>query len=270
MVENPSTAQVILTRKDSLAVITLNRPESRNALAPETIQQFGDALEQCRRPDIRALLITGSGGAFCSGADVKNFSDTLESGGGEALSAHLESLAGDLHRRVILAIRDLEKPVVAAVNGVAAGAGFSLALACDLRLASSNARFFMAYANIGCTADGGSTYMLPRLVGMGKAMEIYTAAQPMSAEYALDMGIVNQVIPAPNFDRHSLELAVKLSHGPTAAYARVKALFNQSWENSVSQQLDAETGAISIALTRDFQEGIRAFANKRQPWFQGH
>lgn len=270
MAENRPSDQVLLTRKDALAVITLNRPESRNALAPDTIRQLGDTLEQCQRPDMRAVLITGSGGAFCSGADVKNFADSLENGGGAALSAHLEAVANELHERVILAIRRLEKPVVAAVNGVAAGAGFSLALACDLRVAAGSARFLMAYSNIGCTADGGSTYMLPRLVGLGKAMEIYTAGQPMSAEYAREMGLVNQVIPDQNFERHSLEMATKLAHGPTAAYARVKALFNQSWDNDIDRQLDAETSAISgIALTRDFQEGIKAFADRRQPWFQG-
>lgn len=268
---NQDSPQVTLARKDSLAVITLDRPESRNALAPGTITQLGDALEECGRREVRAVLITGRGGAFCSGADVKDFAGTLEREGPAGLSAHLDSLADTLHRRVILAIRQLEKPVVAGINGVAAGAGFSLALACDLRLAASSARFLMAYANIGCTPDGSSTYMLPRMVGLGKAFEIYTASQPMSAEYAREVGLVNQVFPDTGFERHALETATRLAQGPTAAYARAKALFNQSWDNGLEQQLDAETAGISgIALTRDFQEGIRAFDAKRQPWFQGH
>lgn len=261
---------VKLTRRDSLAVITLNRPQARNALTPDMISALGDAIQSCRSRDVRAVLITGTDGAFCSGADVKNLLDHQEGGGSEALSSHLRGLADELHQRVILGIRRLEKPAVAAVNGVAAGAGFSLALACDLRVASNNARFLMAYANIGVTADGGSTYMLPRLVGMGKAMEIYTASQPMSAEYALEVGLVNQVIPAANFERHSLEIATRLAQGPTIAYGQVKALFDHSWDNTLESQLDAETNAISqIVLTNDFQEGIKAFTQKRQPWFQG-
>ena len=263
--------QVSLTRKDGLAVITLNRPEARNALSPAMIADLGNALETCRRPQVRAVMITGSGGAFCSGADIKDFLSQQESGGSEALSNHLRVLAGELHQKVIVALRRLEKPVVAAINGVAAGAGFSLALACDLRLAAHDARFLMAYGNIGCTADGGSTYLLPRLVGFSKALELYTASQPISAEYARELGLVNQVIPAENFPRHSLEAASRLAQGPTAAYGRVKTLFNQSWDNGLESQLEAETEAISqIALTRDFREGILAFSQKRQPWFQGN
>ena len=262
---------VKFSRMDALAVITLNRPQTRNALGPSMVSDLGAALQSCQRSDVRAVLITGTDGAFCSGADLKDLVSRQEEAGAEGLSQYLRSLADDLHRGVILAIRQLEKPVVAAVNGVAAGAGFSLALACDLRLVSSSARFLMAYANIGCTADGGSTYLLPRLVGLGKAMEIYTASQPMSAEYAQEMGLVNQIIPAETFERHSLEIASRLAQGPTAAYARVKALFNASWDSSLEAQLDAETLAIGqIALTQDFQEGIKAFTQKRQPWFQGN
>ena len=257
-------------KQDALAVITLDRPEARNALSPDMVADLGQAVQRCQRPDVRAVLITGAGNAFCSGADVKDFVQVLDEAGPDTLSEHLRQLAESLHQEVILPIRQLEKPVVAAINGVAAGAGFSLALACDLRLASSKARFLMAYANIGATADGGSTYLLPRLVGLGKALEIYTASQPLSAEYASTMGLVNQVIPAENFPRHSLEIATRLSQGPTVAYGKVKALFNQSWDNALEAHLSAETDALSqIGLTHDFQEGIRAFSQKRQPWFQG-
>jgi 2-(1,2-epoxy-1,2-dihydrophenyl)acetyl-CoA isomerase len=265
-----ASEQVKLSKQDTLAVITLDRPEARNALSPDMVADLGRALQHCQRPDVRAVLITGVGNAFCSGADVKDFVQVLEEAGPEALSEHLRQLANMLHQEVILPLRQLEKPVVAAINGVAAGAGFSLALACDLRLASNNARFLMAYANIGATADGGSTYLLPRLVGLGKALEIYSAAQPLSAEYASEMGLVNQVIPSADFQRHSLEIATRLSQVPTTAYGRVKALFNQCWDNTLEAQLEAEAEALSeIGMTRDFQEGIRAFSQKRQPWFQG-
>ncbi|PKB78506.1 MAG: hypothetical protein BZY88_17995 [SAR202 cluster bacterium Io17-Chloro-G9] len=262
--------QVKLTRQGSLAVITLNRPEARNALSPEMTTELADAIRSCRGSDVRSVVLTGSGGAFCSGADVKGFAGQLEEGGPEGLAGHLREVAGAFHRDVILGLRQLDKPVIAAIDGVAAGGGFSLMLACDLRIASGNARFLMAYAGIGATADGGSTYMLPRLVGHGRATELYLAAQPLSAQAALEMGLINQVCPAEELDRHALETATRLSQGPTVAYGRVKALFDASWDASLEEQLEAETDAISNSgLTGDFQEGVRAFTGKRRPWFQG-
>ena len=262
--------RVEFERRGSLAVIRLNRPEARNALSPAMVAELGDALASCRGSDIRAALLTGTDGAFCAGADVRDFTAQLDQDGPDGLSEHLRSLTDALHRDVIMAIRRLDKPVVAAVNGVAAGAGFSLALACDLRLASSDARFLLAYANIGCTADGGSTYMLPRIVGQGRAMEIYLARQPIGAQYALELGLVSQVFESAHFERHAMETADRLAQGPTLAYGRVKALFDGSWESDLATQLDAETDAIAgIGLTGDFQEGIRAFSQKRPPWFQG-
>ena len=265
-----TSTHVDFTRKDTLAVITLNRSEARNALTPDMVADLGQAIRDCARPEIRAVMLTGTAGSFCAGADVKDFIDNLEEGGPEGLSQHLHKLADSLHRDIIMGIRRLEKPVIAAVNGVAAGAGFSLALCCDLRVASADARFIMAYAGIGCTADGGSTYMLPRLVGLSKAMEIYMASQPIGAEYAHELGLVNQVCPADGFDRHALEMATRLAQGPTVAYGRVKTLFDNSWAANLEEQLDAETEAISnIVYTGDFQEGVKAFTQKRMPWFQG-
>ena len=135
------TDLIDFTRKDTLGVITLNRPEARNALTPGMVAELGGIIRDCARPEIRAVMLTGTGGAFCAGADVKDFVDSLESGGPEALSAHVQELADGLHRNVIMGIRNLQKPVIAAVNGVAAGAGFSLALCCDVRVASADARF---------------------------------------------------------------------------------------------------------------------------------
>ena len=262
--------RVMLERKTSLAVIRLNRPEARNALSPDMVSELGAALQSCQSGDVRAVMLTGTGGAFCAGADVRDFSHQLDAGGPEGLSEHVRQLADSLHRDVVMTIRGLDKPVIAAVNGVAAGAGFSLALACDLRIASSDARFLLAYANIGCTADGGSTYMLPRIVGQGRAMDIYLARQPIGAQYALELGLVSQVFESAHFERHAMETADRLAQGPTRAYGRVKALFDGSWEADLATQLDAETEAIaSMGMTGDFQEGVRAFSQKRQAWFQG-
>jgi 2-(1,2-epoxy-1,2-dihydrophenyl)acetyl-CoA isomerase len=262
--------RIEFTQQGDVAIITLNRPEAHNAISPDMVADLGRAVESCRGGDVRAVLIRGTEGTFCAGADVKDFVDQLEQGGPEALAQRLQDLAGALHRDVILGIRRLEKPVIASIDGVAAGAGFGLMLACDVRIASSSARFLMAYANIGATADGGSTFLLPRLVGAGKAMDIYLASQPLSVQGALEMGLVSQVCPAEDLDRHSLETAVRLAQGPTLAYGRVKALFDRSWEADLASHLDAETEAISgISRTGDFQEGIRAFVDKRRPWFQG-
>ncbi|MSQ06074.1 MAG: enoyl-CoA hydratase [Dehalococcoidia bacterium] len=259
-----------LTRQEGLAVITLDRPEARNALSPEMLAELGRALDACRSPQVRAVLLTGTGEAFCAGADVKDMVQQLEQGGPQALSRHLRSLADALHRGVILPIRRLAKPVVAGVNGVAAGAGFSLMLACDFRVASERARFLMAYAGIGAAPDGGATHLLPRLAGGARALEVYLASQPYSAPRALELGLVSQVFPAEGFDRHALEVSLRLAQGPTAAYAQAKALFDAGGETTLEAQLDAEAEAIArLALTRDFQEGIRAFAQKRLPWFEG-
>ena len=254
----------------AVGIITLDRPESRNALTPGMIGELGRAVAACGAPHIRAVLLTGAGGAFCAGADVRQLADTLEQGGAVALARHIRGLADALHSQVVLPLLRLPKPVVAAVNGAAAGAGFSLTLAAELRLAAQNARFLMAYANIGAPADGGSTWLLPRLLGAGAAMELYLASQPIGAPRALELGLVSQVCPDAELPRHALETAERLAAGPTAAYARVKELYQRSWHNTPEAQLDAETEAFAeIALTRDFQEGIRAFAARRQPWFQG-
>jgi len=265
-----SEQHVKFEKMDGVGIITLDRAEARNALTLDMVAEIGEAIEACKKPDVRAVLLTGTGGAFCSGADVKNFVAALESGGPQYLHDQIRALADAFHTKIVLGFRRLEKPVVAGINGVAAGAGFSLTLGCDLRVAANSARFMMAYANIGATADGGSTYLLPRLVGTGKAMEIYLASQPIGAQAALEMGLVNQVVGDEELHRHAMETAVRLAQGPTVAYGRVKAMFDRSWDTDLAAQLNLETEAIADSgLTADFQEGIKAFTERRQPRFEG-
>ena len=261
---------VDLSNQGAVGIITLNRPEARNALNPKMFQELGSAIQGCRDPDMRIVIITGSGGSFCAGADVKDFVNQLENSGPEGLHEHLKHLADTFHREIIIPIRQLDKPVIASIDGVAAGGGLSLALACDLRVASDSACFLMAYANIGATADGGSTYLLPRLIGTARAMELYLSDQPIGAQRALDLGLITQIFPPAELERSTLEFAARLAQGPTVAYGRVKALFDSSWDATLAGQLDAETEYISnITMTADFQEGIKAFAEKRSPRFQG-
>jgi len=255
---------------DGVGIITMNRPESRNALTLQMVAEMGEAIQACKKQDVRAVLLTGAGGGFCSGADLKFLVETLDGDDPKKVQAYIKALADDLHHKVVLGLRGLEKPVVAGINGVAAGAGFSLTLGCDIRVAASSARFLMAYANIGASADGGSTYLLPRLVGAGRAIELYLASQPLSAQGALEIGLVTQVVEDEALQRHAMEFAVRLAQGPTTAYGRVKALFDASWDNDIATQLDAETATfVDICLTEDFQEGIKAFTERRQARFQG-
>ena len=160
-----SEQSVKFSTSGAVGIITLNSPETRNALTPEMIAEMGQAAEQCASPNIRAVLLTGSGGAFCAGANVRQLVATLEEKGTDGIAGAIRELADALHDRVVLPLRRLPKPVVAGINGAAAGAGFSLSLAADIRVAAQSARFLMAYANIGAPADGGSTWLLPRLLG---------------------------------------------------------------------------------------------------------
>lgn len=247
----------------------MNKPEKRNALDKMMIEELSDALDKASSQTVRSVLITGKGGSFCSGADVSTFYEKLD-GDPTILEQYISELADMLHHSVIEKIYRLDKPVVAGINGVAAGAGMSLSLACDLRICSQSSRFVMAYSQIGCTADGGSTFFLPRIVGLAKAKELYLMNSPISAEYALDIGLVNQMVTDSSFDRHCLELGLRLSEGPTKAIGSTKKLFNQSFHNELNDQLNSETQAIcEISRSKDFRNGVQSFIEKKRTWFQG-
>ena len=250
--------------------ITLNDPEEHNTLSPQMMEELSKALDRCDDEGVRVVVITGSKGYFCSGIDVKELYQTLKEEGAQELSSHLRCLTDQLHQGIIAKIRQLSKPVIASVNGVAAGAGLGLSLACDLRIAAEDARFLLGYSNIGATANGGITYYLPRLVGAGCAAELFLLNQPISAQRALEVGLVNRLVPAQELERHTMELAVRLASGPTLAYGRVKSLMDHAWTAELNSQLTQEDQAFSeMALTGDLQEGITAFVEKRLPKFKG-
>ncbi len=255
---------VLLERKGAVAEIVLNRPDQLNAMNLELMDGFVEAVRGCQDPKIRAVVLKGNGRCFCAGGDVRFFKQQLESG-----KALPQELPDRLHAG-IEQLRALEKPVLASVHGAAAGAGSSLALACDLVIAAEEAVFTLAYTKIGLSPDGSSSFFLPRHVGLKKAMELFLLSPTLKANEAIELGWVNWVVPAGTLPKKTAELATQLAAGPTLAFARVKKLLNQSYTSSLHDQLALESRFIcESSVSADFREGIAAFLEKRNPAFQG-
>jgi 2-(1,2-epoxy-1,2-dihydrophenyl)acetyl-CoA isomerase len=251
--------------RDGVAHITLNRPDASNAVDMEMGRELMDAALHCDEdPAIRAVVISGAGSVFCVGGDLKNFATQREH-----LPYHLKELTTYLHAAISRLAR-MDAPVVAAVNGVAAGAGFSLAMSCDLILAAESARFTMAYSKAGLTPDGSSTYFLPRLVGFRRAMELTLTSRVLSAQEASEWGIVNRVVPDKDLSTEAAELASQLAAGPTKALGTSKRLLHISWTETLETQMEHEARSIAdTARTADAREGIAAFTEKRTASFEG-
>lgn len=261
---------VLLEIKEAVATITLNRPQSLNAYTIELADALGDAIARCQDDGVRAVVVTGAGRAFCAGADLRDLTRTLADRGDKAAPEVVGQLAARIHARVIFPLRRLRMPVIAAVNGAAAGAGVGLALACDLRIAAEEARFVLAFGGVGLTMDSGTSYFLPRLVGHARAAELYLLNEPLDAQRALSLGLVSAVAPLAELPTRAHELALRLANGPTYAFARTKDLLEATWSGTLQQQLAAETQAIADAAgTADFREGVRAFLERRPPSFRG-
>jgi 2-(1,2-epoxy-1,2-dihydrophenyl)acetyl-CoA isomerase len=256
---------LLLDRADAVATITLNRPDAYNALNLALGRElFHAALEVDEDPGIRCVVITGAGKAFCGGGDVKEFAENLP-----RIGALVKELTTYVHGAVSRLVRSA-KPVVVAVNGVAAGGGFSLALAGDLVIAAESARFTVAYSKIGATPDVSSTYFLPRLVGVRRAFELYLTNRALSAREAADWGLVTRVVPDGALAGATTALAMELAEGPTKAFGAAKLLFQQSTHESLETQMELEARAIAASgVTEDFREGVRAFAAKKTPTFRG-
>ncbi|MBE0511551.1 enoyl-CoA hydratase [Candidatus Bathyarchaeota archaeon] len=257
---------IILEKEDGVATITLNRPASFNALDFEMGKELVDAIEKCtKNVRIKVLIITGAGKAFCPGGDLKAMKEWPSDNLGDFFRQLIKLLD-----RMILDIRLMPKPVIASVNGPAAGAGFSLALACDLRIASDKAIIKQAFTSIALVPAGGWAFYLPKLVGLGKASELIFLDKVLTAGEAEKMGLVNQVVPEAKLREVTLEIAKRLARGPSLAFARAKALLNRALTSSLESQLENERQGIALSgETEDFREALSAFFEKRKPKFQG-
>jgi len=243
--------------------ITLNRPEKYNSIVREMALSLHNTLENCESDDsIRCILITGAGKAFCAGQDLK---EAIDPQGPE-----IEQIVREHYNPIIKRIREIEKPVIAAVNGVAAGAGANLALACDIVTATQSAKFIQAFSKIGLIPDSGGTYFLPRLIGLPKATAFMMTGEPVSSEKAEALGMIYAVYEDAEFESKTVELARSIAAMPTKGLGYTKRLLNQSFNNSLEDQLDLEAATQSLsAHADDHKEGIQAFLEKRTPKFTG-
>ncbi len=258
---------LLVEKKDGVSIISLNRPDKLNAFSDELSFKLQDVLKEAEKDKtVRAIVLTGSGRGFCSGQDLANrsFSDN---------SKERPSLGDSIRRRynpIILRLRRMEKPIVAAVNGVAAGAGASLAFACDFRIVSEGAVFVQSFTKVGLVPDSGSTFFLPRLIGLTKAFELMITADKLDARQALELGLVNKVVAPENVMKEALELAAKLAKGPTMAFGLTKRAVNKAIFQDLEELLEYEAQLQEIAgRSDDFQEGVKAFLEKRQPAYCG-
>lgn len=257
---------ILFNKSDGVAELVMNRPGSFNAVNLEMVGELADAVTRCYSDEeVRALILTGTGPAFTAGGDVKWMYQILDSDPPSSFRTMVLRLNG-----LISSLQRLPKPVVAAVNGVAAGAGIGCAMACDMVIASEKARFTGAYNGIGLTPDAGLTYFLPRLIGSKRALELLLTNRTLDAREAFDLGMINRVVPHDDLLPEARSLARTLAQGPTRAYGGSKVLMNLSGGESLESQLELERQTIAEASsTEDFKEGVRAFVEKRAAVFKG-
>ena len=258
---------VLYSLDNSVATIQMNRPDALNALSLQLGKDLAAAVRQAIADNVRAVVLTGSGRAFCSGGDLREMKAMGESEGN--IEAFLDAPLKALHE-VIRLIRETPIPFIAAVNGVCAGAGTNFALACDLVLAAEDASFNEAFVRIGLSPDCGGTFFLPRAVGEKLAAEMLMTGMTVSAQRAAEIGMINRVVPAAELVNEAAKLAATLAAGPTGSIGRIKRMLNATFSNDLNAQLSLEADCqIESGRSSDFQEGVTAFFEKRPPKFSG-
>lgn len=267
-------------RADGIGLITLNRPESLNAMGGRLLPMLGEFLGACEHdPEVRCVVLTGNGRGFCAGGDIRGMqtrnsaSEPNNPRPPRNVVTQFEELARELrimHDATALRLHTMAKPTVGLINGVAVGAGLSLALACDVRIVSDQARFGTAFKNVGLSGDFGGTYLLPRIIGMGRARELYLTAEIINAQRALELGIANRVVPHESLLDEGLAFAATIASGPTATYARMKTNWNLAETSNFQDLLNAEALQQRISgMSPDSREAVAAFIEKRPPNFTG-
>ena len=256
---------ILLKIENKIAYITLNRPEVFNSFNREMAFLLQDTLDACEKNDeVRAIVLTGNGKAFCAGQDLKEVTDPdLNPGFKKILEEH--------YNPIITRIRSIKKPIIGAINGVAAGAGANIALACDVVVAHEKVSFIQAFSLIGLVPDSAGTFFLPRLIGFQKALALAMLGDKVSAEEAERLGMIYKMIPLENFEEEVHKLALKMANMPTKALGMIKELYNKSMTNTLEDQLALESKLqIEAAQTNDYAEGVAAFIEKRKPNFKGN
>lgn len=253
---------ILFEIRESVAYISFNRPEKYNAFNREMALLFQQKLDACKSKEVRCVYITGSGKAFCAGQDLEEVVDPA--------GPKIEHIVGEHYNPVIYRIRKLEKPVVAAVNGVAAGAGANIALACDVVVATQSASFIQAFSKIGLIPDSGGTFFLPRLIGWQKASALMMLGDKIPAAEAERMGMIYKIFPDESFEEEAKKIATTLAAMPTRGLAFTKQLLDNSFDNGYEDQLhDEEIFQQRAGSTNDYKEGVEAFLQKRKPNFTG-
>jgi len=259
----PMSVSVLFQKENGVGYITLNRPDKYNSFNREMSMCLQEYLDDCEKDDeIRCIYITGAGKGFCAGQDLAEASDPS--------NVDFEKIVREHYNPVIRRFRNIEKPIIAAVNGVAAGAGANIALACDIVLATASASFIQAFSKIGLIPDSAGTFFLPRLIGMQRAAALMMTGDKVSAEEAASMGMIYKCYSDENFETESKKMAQYLAQMPTKGIGLTKRLLNHTYSNTLEEQLEMEKDIqVQAGQTEDFKEGVLSFLEKRKPVFKG-
>jgi len=260
-----SEPHILYRTEGHIAIITLNRPEAKNAFTPEMINLWRQSLEQTRVDDnVRVIVVTGKGDTFCSGGDIRDMA------AGKLRSLDMKKFLWEGVHRIVFTLEDLDKPIIAAINGAAMGAGLDMAIMCDLRVCSDKARLGESYILLGLVPGDGGAYFLPRLVGLAKALELFLTGDVLSAQEAMEIGLVNRVVPHDRLMEEALLLAEKIASKPPLAIRMMKRAVYQAQTSTLRSHLDYISSQLSLLTeTQDHQEAARAFLEKRKPVFVG-